>query len=49
MNSSSLLNPAVKMNHPRSKVYQSIALTTSTGACGYTSIAYWGHLRKQIV
>ena len=49
MNSPELLNPAVKVKIPRSKVYQIIALTTSTGACGYIGTAYWGRLRKQIV
>ena len=49
MNSPDLLNPAVKVKIPRSKVYQIIALTTSTGACGYVGTAYWGRLRKQIV
>ena len=49
MNSPDLLNPAVKVKIPRSKVYQIIALTTFTGACGYTGTAYWGRLRKQIV
>ena len=49
MNSPDLLNPGVKVKIPRSKVYQIIALTTSTGACGYTGTAYWGRLRKQIV
>ncbi|TLY23785.1 MAG: squalene/phytoene synthase family protein [Nitrospirae bacterium] len=49
MNSPDLLNPGVKVKIPRSKVYQIIALTTSTGACGYTGTAYWGRLRKQII
>jgi farnesyl-diphosphate farnesyltransferase len=49
MTSPDLLNPAVKVKIPRSKVYQIIALTTFTGACGYTGTAYWGRLRKQIV
>jgi farnesyl-diphosphate farnesyltransferase len=49
MSSPDLLNPAVKVKIPRSKVYQIMALTTSTGACGYMGTAYWGHLRKQIV
>jgi farnesyl-diphosphate farnesyltransferase len=49
MNSPDLLNPAVKVKIPRSQVYQMIALTTFTGACGYTGTAYWGRLRKQIV
>ena len=49
MNSPDLLNPAVKVKIPRSQVYQIIALTTFTGACGYVGTAYWGHLRKQIV
>ena len=44
-----LLNPAVKVKIPRSKVYQIMALTTGTVACGYAGTAYWGHLRKQIV
>jgi len=49
MNSPDLLNPAVKVKIPRSKVYQIIALTTTTGACSYTGTAYWGRLRKQII
>ena len=49
MNSQDLLNPAVKVKIPRSKVYQIIAMTTGTVACGYSGTAYWGHLRKQIV
>jgi farnesyl-diphosphate farnesyltransferase len=49
MNSPDLLNPAVKVKIPRSKVYQIIALTTSTYACGHVGTAYWGRLRKQIV
>jgi farnesyl-diphosphate farnesyltransferase len=49
MNSPDLLNPAVKVKIPRSQVYQIMALTTFTGACGYTGTAYWGRLRKQIV
>jgi farnesyl-diphosphate farnesyltransferase len=49
MNSPDLLNPGVKVKIPRIKVYQIIALTTSTGACGYVGTAYWGRLRKQIV
>ena len=49
MNSPDLLNPAVKVKIPRSKVYQIIALTTLTGAYAYVGTAYWGRLRKQIV
>jgi farnesyl-diphosphate farnesyltransferase len=49
MNSPDLLNPAVKVKIPRSKVHQIIALTTGTGACSYVGTAYWGRLRKQIV
>ncbi len=49
MNSPDLLNPAIKVKIPRSKVYQIMAATTGTVACGYTGTAYWGHLRKQIV
>ena len=49
MNSPDLLNPAVKVKIPRSKVYQIMALTTGTFACGSTGTAYWGRLRKQIV
>jgi farnesyl-diphosphate farnesyltransferase len=48
MNSPDLLNPAVKVKIPRSKVYQIMALTTGTFACGYVGTAYWGRLRKQI-
>ncbi|MCG3778365.1 MAG: All-trans-phytoene synthase [Nitrospira sp.] len=49
MHSPDLLNPAVHVKIPRSKVYQIMVLTTFTGACGYVGTAYWGHLRKQIV
>lgn len=49
MNSPDLLDPAVKVKIPRSKVYQIIAMTTGTVACGYAGTALWGHLRKQIV
>jgi len=48
MNSADLLNPAVKVKIPRRKVYQIMAMTTGTAACGYSGTAYWGHLRKQI-
>ncbi|MDH5626470.1 MAG: squalene/phytoene synthase family protein [Nitrospira sp.] len=48
MNSPDLLNPAVKVKIPRSKVYQIMAMTTGTAACGYSATAYWGHLRKQL-
>ncbi|HEX8750585.1 MAG TPA: phytoene/squalene synthase family protein [Nitrospira sp.] len=44
-----LLDPTMKVKIPRCKVYQIIALTTLTGACGYTGTAYWGRLRKQLV
>ena len=44
-----LLNPAVKVKIPRSKVYQILLLTTLTGACGYVGTAYWGRLRKQLI
>ncbi len=49
MNSPDLLNHAVKVKIPRSKVYQIMAMTTGTVACGYAGTAYWGHLRKQII
>lgn len=48
LQSPDLLNPAVKVKIPRGKVYQILALTTFTGACGYVGTAYWGRLRKQI-
>lgn len=48
MTSPDLLNPTVKVKIPRSKVYQIMALTTLTGACGYVGTAYWGRLRKQV-
>ena len=48
LQSPDLLNPAVKVKIPRSNVYQILALTTFTGACGYVGTAYWGRLRKQI-
>ncbi|HBH81147.1 MAG TPA: squalene/phytoene synthase family protein, partial [Nitrospira sp.] len=49
MSSPDLLSHAVKVKIPRSKVYQIMAMTTGTVACGYAGTAYWGHLRKQIV
>lgn len=49
MQSPDLLNQAVKVKIPRSKVYQIMALTTLTGACGHVGTAYWGRLRKQII
>lgn len=49
MNSPDLLNPTVKVKIPRSQVYQIMALTTGTFACGYVGTACWGRLRKQIV
>jgi farnesyl-diphosphate farnesyltransferase len=49
MNSPDLLNPAAKVKIPRSKVYQIMATTIGTGACGYAGTAYWGHVRKHIV
>jgi farnesyl-diphosphate farnesyltransferase len=49
MNSPDLLNPAVKVKIPRSRVYQIMALTSLTGACTHVGTAYWGRLRKQIV
>jgi farnesyl-diphosphate farnesyltransferase len=49
MHSPDLLNPTIKVKIPRSKVYQIMALTTGTFACGPTGTAYWGRLRKQIV
>ncbi len=49
MTSPDLLNPAVKVKIPRRTVYQIMALTTFTGACGYVGTTYWGWLRKQIV
>jgi len=48
MNSPDLLNPSVKVKIPRSKVYQIMAMTAGTAACGYSGTAYWGYLRKQI-
>ena len=49
MNSSDLLNPAVKVKISHGKVYQIMGITTGTVACGYAGTAYWGHLRKQLV
>ena len=49
LSSPDLLDPAVKVKIPRSKVYQIMALTILTGACGYTGTAYWGRLRKQLI
>lgn len=49
MQSPDLLNQAVKVKIPRSTVYQIMALTTFTGACGHVGTAYWGRLRKQII
>jgi farnesyl-diphosphate farnesyltransferase len=44
-----ILDPAVNIKVPRSRVYLIMALTALTGACGYIGTAYWGRLRKQIV
>lgn len=44
-----ILDPTVNIKVPRSRVYQIVALTTLTGACGYVGTTYWGRLRKQIV
>jgi farnesyl-diphosphate farnesyltransferase len=44
-----ILDPAVNIKVPRYRVYQVMALTILTGACGYIGTAYWGHLRKQII
>ena len=49
LHSPDLLNPAVKVKIPRRTVYQIMALTTVTGACGYVGTAYWGRLRKQLI
>jgi farnesyl-diphosphate farnesyltransferase len=49
LSSPDVLNPAVKVKIPRSTVYQIMALTTATGACGYVGTAYWGRLRKQLL
>jgi len=49
MNSPDILNPAVKVKIPRSRVYQIMAFTTFTGACAHVGTAYWGRLRKQLV
>jgi farnesyl-diphosphate farnesyltransferase len=49
LSSAHLLDPTVKIKITRSKVYQIMALTTFTGACGNTATAYWGRLRKQLV
>jgi farnesyl-diphosphate farnesyltransferase len=46
--SDELLNPSVTLKISRGTVYRIMALTTLTGACGYTGTAYWGWLRKQI-
>jgi len=48
LSSPHLLDPTVKVKITRSKVYQIMALTTFTGACGYIGTAYWGRLRKQL-
>jgi farnesyl-diphosphate farnesyltransferase len=49
LHSPDILNPAVKVKIPRSRVYRIMALTTLTGACGYVGTAYWGRLRKQLI
>ena len=49
LNSPDVLNPAVKVKIPRTRVYRILALTTLTGACGYVGTAYWGRLRKQLI
>lgn len=47
-NSPDLLNPAVKVKIPRSRVYQIMTLTAGTAGCGYVGTAYWNRLRKQL-
>ncbi|MGQ0811252.1 MAG: phytoene/squalene synthase family protein [Nitrospiraceae bacterium] len=49
LTSPDLLNPTVKVKIPRNKVYQIMALTMGTFACGYIGTAYWGWLRKQMM
>jgi farnesyl-diphosphate farnesyltransferase len=44
-----LLEPTVKVKIPRRKVYQIMALTTLTGACGYVGTFYWSRLRKHLI
>jgi farnesyl-diphosphate farnesyltransferase len=44
-----VLNPSVKIKMSRARVYGMMALTTLTGACGYTGTAYWGRLRKYLI
>ncbi len=44
-----LLDSTVHVKIPRRTVYQMMALTTLTGACGYVGTAYWGRLRKQLI
>jgi len=43
-----VLNPAVKIKISRARVYGMMAVTILTGACAYTSTAYWGRLRKYL-
>jgi farnesyl-diphosphate farnesyltransferase len=49
LKSPDLLHPTVKVKISRRTVYQMMALTTGTVACGYAGTAYWGYLRKQLV
>ena len=49
LSSAELLDSTVKVKISRSKVYQIMALTTLTGACGYIGTIYWGRLRKQLI
>lgn len=49
LSSPELLDSTVRVKIPRSKVYQIMALTTLTGACGYIGTIYWGRLRKQLI
>jgi farnesyl-diphosphate farnesyltransferase len=46
--SSNPLDPTAVLKIPRSNVYSVMALTILTGGCGYTTTAYWSHLRKRL-
>ena len=43
------LEPRRERENPPEQGLPDHSAHPSTGACGYTGIAYWGRLRKQIV
>ena len=46
--SANVLDPSRPLKVSRPEVYQMMAATTLSGACGYVGTAYWGYLRKRV-